>query len=52
MKNYRPLDDAAVAKLKEMAENRGSIFAREEQQVAMNLPYWIPVYPESPHECG
>lgn len=52
VKHYRPLDDAAVAKLKEMAENRGSIFLREEQQVAMNLPYWTPVYPDSPHECG
>jgi aryl-alcohol dehydrogenase-like predicted oxidoreductase len=51
-KNYRPLDDAAVAKLKEMAESRGSIFIREEQQVAMNLPYWTPVHPDSPHECG
>ncbi len=49
---YKPLDDAAVAALKEMAANRDSIFLREEQQVAMNLPHWTPVYPESPHECG
>ncbi len=52
VKSYKPLDDAASAKLKEMAENRGSIFIREEQQVAMNPAVWTPVYPDSPHECG
>lgn len=48
----KPLDEAAVAKLKQMAENQGSIFIREEQQVALNLPHWTPVYPDSPHESG
>jgi len=33
-KKSKPLDDAATATLKEMAANRGSIFIREEQQVA------------------
>ncbi len=50
-KAFKPLDDAAVARLKEMAANRESIFLREEQQVALNLPHWTPVYPNSPHEC-
>ncbi len=49
---YQPLDEAAVAELKSMAANRDSIFLREEQQVAANLPHWSPVYPDSPHECG
>ena len=35
---------------KEMAANRGSIFLAEEKQVALNLPSWTPVYPDSPHE--
>jgi predicted aldo/keto reductase-like oxidoreductase len=48
----KPLDEAAITKLKEMAENQGSIFLREEQQVAMNPRHWTPVYPDSPHECG
>jgi predicted aldo/keto reductase-like oxidoreductase len=52
VKSYKPLDDAAIAKLKGMAESRGSIFIREEQQVAMNPAVWTPVYPDSPHECG
>ncbi len=51
-KSFSPLDDAAVERLKEMATNRESIFLREEQQVALNLPHWSPVYPHSPHECG
>lgn len=48
----KPLDDAAAAKLKEMAENRESLFLREEAQVALNPQRWTPVYPDSPHEIG
>jgi aryl-alcohol dehydrogenase-like predicted oxidoreductase len=51
-KAFKPLDEPAVAQLKQMAANQGSIFLREEQQVAMNLPHWTPVYPHSPHECA
>lgn len=51
-KAYRPLDEAGIEQLKEMAANRGSIFIGEEQQVALNLPHWQPVHPDSPHECG
>src|SRR5262249_9818249 len=47
-KAFRELDAPAVAKLQEMAANRESIFINEEKQVAMNLPHWKPVYPESP----
>jgi predicted aldo/keto reductase-like oxidoreductase len=49
-KSYTPLDDSAVAELKRMAENRGSIFEAEEKQVALNLPHRMPGCPYSPHE--
>ena len=49
---FKPLDDPAVERLQQMAANRGSIFIGEEKQVAMNLPHWTPVHPDSPHECG
>jgi predicted aldo/keto reductase-like oxidoreductase len=51
-KAFQLLDEAATAKLKQMAENRESLFLREEQQVALNLPHWNAVYPDSPHECA
>ncbi len=49
---FKPLDAAAIAQLQQMAANRESIFLAEEKQVALNLPRWHPVYPDSPHECG
>jgi hypothetical protein len=51
-KAFKPLDEAAITKLKEMAANCDSIFTREEQSVAMNPLHWMPVYPDSPHESG
>jgi predicted aldo/keto reductase-like oxidoreductase len=51
-KAVRPLDEPAVARLRQMAADRESIFLREEQQAALNRPHWQPVYPDSPHECG
>ena len=50
-KQYTPLDSQGASKLQEMAANRGSIFEGEEKQVALNLPHWTPVYPDSPHEA-
>lgn len=47
-----PLNDEMASKLKTMAENRESIFLREEAQVAANPPVWTPCYPDSPHECS
>jgi aryl-alcohol dehydrogenase-like predicted oxidoreductase len=49
-KAFKPLDEPAIAKLKEMAANQGSIFLREEQQVALNQPHFCP-YPHSAHKC-
>jgi predicted aldo/keto reductase-like oxidoreductase len=51
-KAFKPLDEAAIEQLKQMAANRDSIFLREEQMVALNLPHWKPIHPDSPHECG
>ena len=49
---FTPLDATGMEKLKLMASDRESIFLAEERQVALNLPGWQPVYPDSPHECG
>ena len=49
-KAFRPLDEAAIEQLQQMAANRDSIFAAEEKQVALNLPPGGPVWPDSPHE--
>src|SRR6266545_3582256 len=51
-KAFKPLDEAAIEQLKRMAANRDSLFLREEQQVALNLPHGRPIHPDSPHECG
>jgi len=51
-RSFQPLDAPAAERLKEMAANRESIFLPEERQVALNLPHWKPVYPDSPHECS
>ena len=51
-KVFKPLDGEAEAELKQMAANRESLFLAEEQQVALNLKHWTPVYPDSPYECG
>jgi predicted aldo/keto reductase-like oxidoreductase len=48
-KKYKPLDAEATAKLKEMAANQGSIFIREEQQVASNASPWT-LNPDSPYD--
>ena len=51
-KYFKPLDEPATAQLKQMAENRGSLFAREEQSVALNLPRVESPYPNCPHACA
>jgi aryl-alcohol dehydrogenase-like predicted oxidoreductase len=51
-KLFKPLDGEAEAELKQMAANRESLFLAEEQQVALNLKRWTPVYPDSPHESA
>lgn len=51
-KSFAPLDETGAIRLKQMAANRESIFQAEEQQVALNLPHWKPVHPDSPHEMA
>jgi len=51
-RQFKPLDSAGAERLQQMASNRESIFLNEEKQVALNSPYWKPVYPGSPHECA
>ena len=43
---YRPATEADAKKLEQMAQDCGSIFKREEDQLAFHSPY-----PHSPHEC-
>ena len=50
-RRFTPLDLEGTEQLKRMADGRESIFLAEERQVALNLPGWKPVYPDSPHEC-
>jgi predicted aldo/keto reductase-like oxidoreductase len=51
-KNFKPLDAQAEQKLRKMAADRGSIFIREEQQVAMNAPSDEIPYPDWPHHSA
>lgn len=50
-KAFKPLDEPAIAQLKQMAGGCGSIFAREEKMVAFNLPLGDSTYPGCPHAC-
>ncbi|MCX7825383.1 MAG: hypothetical protein N2689_07480, partial [Verrucomicrobiae bacterium] len=47
---FRPVTDADIKKLREMAAGQGSIFKREEDLVALGRPHDFP-YPHHPHEC-
>ncbi len=51
-KALKPMDEVAVAELKEMAKDRESLFTREEQSVALNLPPAASSYPDCPHACA
>jgi len=51
-KTFRPITEAEVAELRQMAASCGSIFEREEKLVAMGMRHDGPIYPDSPHECG
>lgn len=50
-KTYRPISKAETKKLQEMAKTCGSVFRREEEQVAYGGLIHKPIYPDSPHEC-
>jgi len=50
-RSYRPIAEAEMLKLQDIAENCESLFRREEEQVARGDLLDSPVYPDSPHEC-
>jgi predicted aldo/keto reductase-like oxidoreductase len=54
-RSYRPITDAEVAKLREMAKPYGSVFKNDEERVAAGLPLHRPAHPGHPHDycpCG
>ena len=50
-KTYQTITKDETQKLKETAKTCGSVFQREEEQVASGGLMHQPVYPDSPHEC-
>ncbi|MHC4692452.1 MAG: aldo/keto reductase, partial [Planctomycetota bacterium] len=50
-RSYRPIIKTETQKLQKMTETCGSVFRREEDQVAHGDLIHEPVYPDSPHEC-
>lgn len=50
-KSYRPITDADMTKLRELAAGCGSVFRTEDQQAAMGHMPHGPFHPDSPHEC-
>ncbi|MEJ5238775.1 aldo/keto reductase [Limisphaera sp. VF-2] len=51
-KRFKPLDEVAEARLKAMAANCGSIFLREEQQVALGGAPAASAWPGCPYACA
>ncbi|MBN1393064.1 MAG: aldo/keto reductase [Sedimentisphaerales bacterium] len=50
-KTYRPITKDEMQTLQETAKTCGSLFQREEEQVARGGTIKQPIYPDSPHEC-
>jgi len=48
---YQPITEAEIAKLRELAAGCGSVFRKEDEQVAMGHPLHESLHPDSPHEC-
>ena len=46
---YRPINEAEVARLREIGAGCGSVFKKDEERVAMGLPLDRPLHPGSPH---
>jgi predicted aldo/keto reductase-like oxidoreductase len=51
-KSYRPITDADVTKLRELAAGCGSVFRKEDEQAAVGHLFHGPFCPGSPYECG
>ena len=50
-RSYRPIREAEMLKLQEIAKDCESLFRREEERVARGDLLHSPVYADSPHEC-
>jgi predicted aldo/keto reductase-like oxidoreductase len=50
-RQFQPITDEETEQVRRIAATCESVFQREEQQVAANVPAGVPVYPDSPHEC-
>jgi predicted aldo/keto reductase-like oxidoreductase len=50
-RSYRPINEAEMLKLQEIAKDCESLFRREEEGVARGDLLHSPVYADSPHEC-
>jgi len=50
-KSYRPITEAEMGKLRQLAAGCGSVFRREDEKVAVGHPLHGPFHPDSPHEC-
>jgi predicted aldo/keto reductase-like oxidoreductase len=48
-RSYRPITDAEVANLREMAAAYESVFKKDEERIAAGLPLHRPAYPGHPH---
>ncbi|MBN1360710.1 MAG: aldo/keto reductase [Sedimentisphaerales bacterium] len=49
---YHPIGEEETAQLQQIAQQRLSLFQRDEQRVAFGAPTDAALYPDSPHECG
>lgn len=50
-KTYRPITEAEVAKLRELAAGCGSVFRKEDDQATVARMSHERFHPDSPHEC-
>jgi predicted aldo/keto reductase-like oxidoreductase len=50
-KSYRPITEAEMGKLRELAAGCGSVFRKEDDQAATAQLFHGPFHPDSPHEC-
>jgi predicted aldo/keto reductase-like oxidoreductase len=50
-KSYRPITEADMGKLRQLAAGCGSVFRKEDDQAATAQWFHGPFHPDSPHEC-
>ena len=50
-RSYRPITEAETEKLRQLAEQRLSVFEKQQERAYAAAPWVDPIYPDSPHEC-